>query len=407
MIYELLIGVGVLVYLLWKYLLTEKKEGNKLECKEAILDKVPVDLAKSLGGELKIPLTKDTEKKKELQQSEKPNKVETNETCIRNDFKTTEYNLKEPLLKTLEDKNIDIIVQLPKKTEPNEHQELSKHVVNIRNDAFEDSIKSIEVNKSTHNNVVDQEFPPTSKNDEIITPSILLKQQQEKTSEKIGKRESPQKERFAEFLEKTILSDDKIQSIIHNLSLDKTESVYKDPITPRAIDIQQVVTENGNTISKRASKLQESIDQIADRVKRLNDINVSKECKEHIDQEIQDHREPEPKQIDSQIDKKPEENPILKRFQKQPGFPPGLNFGSVIGELKNKTRNANGGLKPVFKKFERDAMDNAQACFFRNLFKHLQNHGHRKCMRNIRHCLNIFFVFFLSLFTSCLSPLLK
>ncbi|KAH9635378.1 hypothetical protein HF086_017627 [Spodoptera exigua] len=69
------------------------------------------------------------------------------------------------------------------------------------------------------------------KTEELITPSILLKQRNEKLlDENPVRRESPPKEKLAEFLEKTILSDDKIQSIIQNLSLDKSEIlIHEEP----------------------------------------------------------------------------------------------------------------------------------------------------------------------------------
>lgn len=203
-------------------------------------------------------------------------------------------------------------------------------------------------------------------NGEVIPPSELLKRQREKSPEKIGKRESPPKEKFAEFLEKTILSDDKIQSIIQNLSLDKTENIPQE---------EQNITEanaeiNRDTISDKALKLQASIDLVADRIQSLNDSYAfdtngpspfsESTCKrdtslEHVNQESENNN--------GEFDGNVEENPLLKRMQKLTAFPAGLNFGSVIGELKNKTRK--GGLKPVFKKFDSaDTVDGVQACSF-------------------------------------------
>lgn len=195
------------------------------------------------------------------------------------------------------------------------------------------------------------------KSEELITPSLLLKQRKEKQLfDKVAKRESPPKEKLAEFLEKTILSDDKIQSIIHNLSLDKTEILIHDEppkvLFPTSKEIISHKKEEGHALSENAAKLQETIDNVADRIKRLNAQNIVKEIERPSEETIIENVVEEPK-------------PVLKRLQKQPGFPPGLNFGSVIGELKNKTKNAsNGGLKPVFKKFDVDTVDNVQAGYF-------------------------------------------
>lgn len=210
----------------------------------------------------------------------------------------------------------------------------------------------------------------THVNGDLIPPSELLKRQREKSPEKIGKRESPPKERFAEFLEKSILSDDKIQSIIQNLSLDKTENTPQEEqnIAEAKVEIRR------DTISDKALKLQASIDLVADRIPRLNDSYASErngtspfsESKfkrekslEPVDQDSEDNN--------GELYTNVEEKPLLKRLQKQSGFPAGLNFGSVIGELKNKTKN--GGLKPVFKKFDSaDTVDDAQACCFFLIF---------------------------------------
>lgn len=183
--------------------------------------------------------------------------------------------------------------------------------------------------------------------DDVITPSALLIQQRAKVLSKANfKRESPPKERLTEFLEKTILNDDKIQTIIDNLSLNKSESDHEPQILD--FDIKPLVVKpvKPQLISDRALRLQESIDDVSHRTKTLNDINLNKTI--------------ELERNDCDKDNVQEEKPFLKRLQKQPGFPTGLNFGSVIGELKNKTKN--GGLKPVFRKFDADTVDNVQAC---------------------------------------------
>lgn len=177
--------------------------------------------------------------------------------------------------------------------------------------------------------------------DDLITPSILLKQRRERLlSEQLTKRESPPKEKLAEFLEKTILSDDKIQSIIQNLSLDKSEIlIHEEPakiLYPTTKDIQYFVKKEEYVLSEKAVEQQACIDDISNIINRFNTINSCGQDQNNL-----------------------EEKPLLKQIQRQPGFPSGVNFGSVIGELKNKTKN--GGLKPVFKKF--DSLD-VQAGFF-------------------------------------------
>lgn len=202
----------------------------------------------------------------------------------------------------------------------------------------------------------------------LIPPSELLKRQKEKSPEKIGKRESPPKERFAEFLEKTILSDDKIQSIIQNLSLVKTENIPQEEqnIVGANVDV------NTDFKSDKALKLQASLDLVTDKLEKINDSYASEDNGTSLfsDNIFKREKSSEPVDKDSEdnkgeLDGSVEEKPLLKRIQKQSGFPAGLNFGSVIGELKNKTKN--GGLKPVFKKFDSaDTVDDAQARSFLN-----------------------------------------
>uniref|UniRef100_A0A2A4K8Q4 Uncharacterized protein n=1 Tax=Heliothis virescens TaxID=7102 RepID=A0A2A4K8Q4_HELVI len=273
MLLETFIGLGVLVYLFWKYLLPSKQEAfqyENLENKQAAAEK-------------------------------------DYDNIIDKDIS------KEPTVENIE----------------------------IKQNVFETQIEQM----------YDKQNSKSIKTEEFVAPSVLLKQHNEKLfSEKLVRRESPPKERLAEFLEKTILSDDKINSIIQNLSLDKTELlIHEEPAKvfySSTADIIPLAKDEGLTLSEKAIEQQNTIDAIADKIKRFNENNIVK------------HTE----QLADDVENKTEENkPVLKRLQKQPGFPQGLNFGSVIGELKNKTKNAsNGGLKPVFKKFDVDSVDNVQ-----------------------------------------------
>lgn len=187
--------------------------------------------------------------------------------------------------------------------------------------------------------------------EKLITPSLILKRNIENSQKKTLKRDSPPKERFAEFLEKTVLNDDKLKSIFQNLSLtdcsiDKQSDCLIEPVQS---DSKPDYDKKESLLSERAVELQNKIDEISDKFKHLNyrnDLEVikNKETNEDINE-------------DSNLEvNKPL---LLKRLQKQSGLPTGLNFGSVIGELKNRTKNAsNGGFKPVFKKFETDTVDN-------------------------------------------------
>ncbi|CAH2090881.1 unnamed protein product [Euphydryas editha] len=178
----------------------------------------------------------------------------------------------------------------------------------------------------------------------LVTPSLLLKQNNKKFHKKPLERDSPPRERFAEFLEKTVLNDDKLQSIIQNLSLNKCSI---EPV--RSYDLQTDYAKKENLLSEKAVELQNAIDEIGDKFKHINDKNRFKlnENEETNEDKNEDTKLEESKPL------------LLKRLQKQSGVPTGLNFGSVIGELKNRTKNAsNGGLKPVFKKFETDTVDN-------------------------------------------------
>ena len=280
MLLETFIGLGLFIYILWKYLLPSKQEQIQYEKPQDIQ---PTKIEKELDSAV--------------------NKVVPNDPALEN--------------------------------------------VETKRQIFE-SIKS-DRKHDVENNV---SFKP----EEIITPSVLLKQRNEKLlGDKVVRRESPPKEKLAEFLEKTILSDDKIQSIIQNLSLDKTELLIHEGPTKVHYStsevIEPLVKQEGHTISEKAAELQNTIDAVADRIKRFNGNNLVKDSEQPADEDVEN--------------KTDENKPVLKRLQKQPGFPQGLNFGSVIGELKNKTKNAsNGGLKPVFKKFDVDSVDNVQAGFF-------------------------------------------
>lgn len=281
MLLETLIGLGVFIYILWKYWLPSKQEQIQYE---------------------KLEVIQSTRIEKELDS--------TVHKVIPND----------PAFESVETKR----------------------------QIFE-SIKSDRKNE-IQNNI-------SLKTEELITPSVLLKQHHDKLlGEKLARRESPPKERLAEFLEKTILSDDKIQSIIQNLSLDKTELLIHDDTAKVLYSTSEVVNEplakqEGCTISEKATELQNTIDAVADRIKLFSGNNNLKDSEQLADEVVENKTE--------------ENKPVLKRLQKQPGFPQSLHFGSVIGELKNKTKNAsNGGLKPVFKKFDVDSVDNVQAGFF-------------------------------------------
>lgn len=184
--------------------------------------------------------------------------------------------------------------------------------------------------------------------EKLITPSLILKRNIENSHKKTLKRDSPPKERFAEFLEKTVLNDDKLQSIFQNLSLtdcsiDKQSDCVIEPVKS---DSKPDYDKKESLLSEKAVELQNKIDEISDKFKHLNDRN---------DLEVIRNNE-----INEDSNLEVNKPLLLKRLQKQSGLPTGLNFGSVIGELKNRTKNAtsNGGLKPVFKKFETDTVDN-------------------------------------------------
>lgn len=248
--------------------------------------------------------------------------------------------------------------------------------------------------------------PNAKKTEEIITPSALLKKQEEKAKEANSpKRESPPKERFNEFLEKTVLNDDKINSIIQNLSLDtstriKLPKLDEPPLLDLTItpierndthaaaqtenklnftyELNNILKPNkekfvehkdtGETLENKSNirnKLNDIFKPNGDaKIKHRHTIAIPDDISEQFESVLKYNESLPDDGIDSLFDEiagkqqRPEEPTlIVQRIQKGPGFPAALNFGSVIGELKNKTKN--GGLKPVFKKFEADTVDNA------------------------------------------------
>lgn len=314
MFYEVIIGFGVLLYLLWKYVLSTNQNADPyVECEDTKLEikDSQTELSNSIkvdNNDLNNYLLQELPEAQ--QQLLNPNKEL--EVFLSNNLQCKDIVTPSELLEKIKDKN---------KTEK---------------DIREGHIPTSEVHKKV----------------EVLKPSIFLEQTKKKIlNEKVGKRESPPKEKFAEFLEKTILSDDKIQTIIQNLSLDKTHAVKHDESTGILDYEVQPLSDVRSIVSEKSAKLNESIDQIADKIKQLNDTNI---VKQHVD--IQND-------LTNSNNTTEVNKPLLSRIQKQSGFPIGLNFGSVIGELKSKTKN--GGLKPVFKKFDADVLDGSQACILK------------------------------------------
>lgn len=280
MIYETIIGLCMLVYVLWKFLLSPKWSTN-VECSEVH----NVVIKETPSPDKSLETLEGTKKKKSTEK----------------DFQTKIDTLKNNQKNTLID------------------------------------------------NVIKQDIST-----DLKTPSLLLTENRKNYnstfSEKVIKRESPPKERFAEF-QKSILSDDKIQSIIQNLSLDIHDV---SPEKHLESEIKPLIIENTN-ISEKAVQLQKSIDEIADKIKLLNDTVITKDIDriESLKLSKSDNLNT-PTREDIENIPVVENKLLLKRLQKQSGLPTGLNFGSVIGELKIKTKNASNGLKPVFKKFDVD-----------------------------------------------------
>ncbi|KPJ08030.1 Supervillin [Papilio machaon] len=173
------------------------------------------------------------------------------------------------------------------------------------------------------------------------TPIVNIAKPEEDKEEnfqniKFHKRVSPPKERLAEFLEKTILNDDKLQSIIQNLSLDKTE--FK---TEKILPLNSI---RDDTLNNKFNAFQNTAEKPATNGFIVNSVKETESNQNDLDVTLNNNNNIEYK-------------PYLRRLQTQPA---GLNFGSVIGELRSKTRCTNGAVKPVFKKFETDSVDNAQ-----------------------------------------------
>lgn len=493
MFYELIIGLGILVYVIWKYVLSTKTEKYVQDAKAAAVQRESVqsEIKEYSHGAVKLPLTRSVSKtqqkletspacphfpkvfenksrtsllrnvfelennQEKLQSRSKVKKrvctdlneslvedsVDKNKTerLVRNSKNPEEWvNDLKKYFKTndskIEDELRSLSTEIVRRKEKNNDINIERYFVDAKNKA--DDTKNTKVNKKLVKNETEKKHPtledfvrvqnditiePTviqlnsisrekeilqpceevstlnevsiyNKADELfgtnsnelnlennleeilqpitdslqngglIPPSEWLQRQRKKSPEKIGKRDSPPKERFAEFLEKTILSDDKIQSIIQNLSLDKTEKFpqVEQNTAEATVELKR------DAISDKTLKLQDSIDLVADRIQRSNNRSATSEengISPFSESTFKREKSLQPETEDSELDGNVEDKPLFKRIQKQSGFPAGLNFGSVIGELKNKTKN--GGLKPVFKKFDSpDTVDNAQACFF-------------------------------------------
>lgn len=304
MFYETIIGLCVLLYLLWKFLLPSKREQIQL------LE--PEENYELKENQTLTPLQNTFNVTKETQ-----HEVKVSTTCVKENNKETDEE--------------EVTVR-------------HKAVGNVGN-KYESSINPFVIHKNNKN-----------------VDDTLLKN--------VGKRESPPKEKFAEFIEKT-LCDNKIQSIIQNLSLDNELFKYDEPNKENIKDIERefkpLIVENN--ISEKAVKLQKSIDEIADKIKLLNDTKIIKDNEPTNECLVLPSAI---KAVQAKVDSVPvqqstensiDDTKLLKRMQRQSGMPMGLNFGSLIGELKNKTKNAsNGNLKPVFRKFDidYDAVDDAK-----------------------------------------------
>lgn len=192
-----------------------------------------------------------------------------------------------------------------------------------------------------------------------INPSVRRQSEEKNVFENITRRESPPKEKLAEFLEKTILSGDKIQSIIQNLSLDKAD-IFEHQKLPDFLNSEVKRIDIIKTIQPDETLINDNIPNELHENTATKEKNILKDCFKQENQFLSD------------IEAENSVKPLLKRVQKQSGIPTAVNFGSLIGELKSKTKNAsNGGLKPVFKKFdtESDTVDNAQVKFLCNLLE--------------------------------------
>lgn len=322
MFYESIIGVCVLLYLLWKFLLPGKREQIELE--------EPNEKQDLKEKQTFTPLQNTFNASKKIQ----------------DDIKISTYHVKENIIKTIEE------------------EVTFRNKAIIAGNKYESSFNPFVVHENNKN-------------------------AEDNFMKNISKRESPPKEKFAEFIEKT-LCDNKIQSIMQNLSLDSELFKYDEPNKENIKDIEHefkpLIAENN--ISEKAVKLQKSIDEIADKIKLLNDTNIIKDSKPAnqcvvLPSAIKARQAKfDSESVEQFAENKTDDNKLLKRMQKQSGMPMGLNFGSLIGELKNKTKNAsNGNLKPVFKKFDidYDAVDDAKVKLLAT-WKNI-NHSHiSKCI---------------------------
>ncbi|CAH0398859.1 unnamed protein product [Chilo suppressalis] len=404
MIFEVIVGVSVILYLIWKYWLPGKQDileplpnneiGKKNSCDEntvnalkhgsqviekvydrnydvitksfqdEVEEKYNIDLPKftqsleterlitpSLGVKERLitpsELLKKIKDKPSLENITPNTKYDNGQNIDGNKLITDDILLPVSLLnKQIRRSNIETNLL-----------DDTKHECKIKRLEIDDVLNSLQEKKVIHEST---ELTANNTDETIFTPNKI---NDEVNHENSNKRESPPKERFAEFLEKTILSDDKIQTIFHNLSLDFTDAPKTEEQVFGVQNEIQPVSNNNNvsffSISEKAAKLQKSIDEAADTFKFLNDNSNSLNI---ISTGIENNAvASEPKEINEKLVHQNENNdkPFLKRLQKQSGFPVGLNFGSVIGELKNKTKNAgNGSLKPVFKKFDPDYKEN-------------------------------------------------
>ncbi|CAH2245482.1 jg8723 [Pararge aegeria aegeria] len=323
MFYGVIIAFGALLYLVWKFLFAKGFQTSVIPAASAHDERELISKKDEANTNAKVSL---------FEAQPNPDRTGIDNTCNRLENlslrrrSNSEQILKIKNVESEENKAYDPYLQFKRE---NKQNNFTKNTVPEVVEKY--VIQSTQI-------LQDKKF---------ISPSLLLKQQNEKKQhEKLVKRISPPKERFAEFLENTILNDDKLQSIIQNLSLNEctVESTKVAEVLPAFSRIREE-----SPFTEKAVELQKSIDQIADRVKRLNEINIDSDVL------------PENKKED-EAEEKECKSLFLRRLEKQTGLPTGLNFGSVIGELKLKTKNAgNGGLKPVFKKFDIDTVDSQES----------------------------------------------
>lgn len=396
MVYELIIGFTAFLYLIWKYVLSGKEKELTLSTE----GKINVELSGTEGltqhdkvkeEESTVLYTQTINDVSEIGINYLPElRLESN---VGNELSSNKFNRDLSYCESIDHKELTLPYNILRQDET-----VSVSINANKPHEIKDLITKCELIKKAEQkpplekreNVLSQNIK-NIESDLLITPSQILKQQRNKYNVEFnGKRDSPPRERLTEFLEKTILCDDKIQSIIQNLSLDKTDAP-KSKESDVVLNETFLCSEEKPTlgISERAVKLQNSIDEIANSFKAFKDGNIINEGvpteSERPYKEVAVAKRLNAGDINeiSEVKQISEENnPLLKRLQKQSGFPGGLNFGSVIGELKNKTRNANGGLKPVFKKFDPDLEVDTQACPF--FISHIHKIGLR--FINVHSC---------------------